>query len=334
MKARTCNIYARAQSNSEEIATKAREFIDAFVASVMGSTEGLCFAATGSVGRREALEASDLDLVPIARDGALLEKWQPHDSRLREELAKHLNIKVSKGEELTKACSLAELMLPEKIGVKEETSAELTKRVLLLTESIHVGGGMSIEEARASLLEAYGSEHRTSGRHVLSLCNDIARYYKTLCIEYIPRVLDPDKDWCTRNIKLRHSRKFWYFSNMMSVATLAEKHPHGDGEFKKAVLDAFAKSPTERLADAVMERQPLGLGRLLETYGNFLDFMSRPENRRALAEVVHDERYEMKPGNPFPAMKFNSDLLHAEIMAILEEAGGSVRNRVIGWFML
>lgn len=300
----------------------------------MGKTDGLCFAATGSVGRREALEASDLDLIPIAMDSDLLKKWKPNDRPLREALSEHLGIKVSKGEELTEACSLADLVRPEKIGAKEETSAELTKRVLLLTESVQVGGGMPIANVRSGLLDAYGSEHRTSGRHVLSLCNDVARYYKTLCIEYIPRALDPEKDWCTRNVKLRHSRKFWYFSNMMAVATLAEEHPHGDGQFKAAVLEAFSKSPIERLADAVMKRQPLGLGRLLETYGNFLEFMARDENRKILAKVDHDKRYDMVPGNPFPAMKFNSDLLHSEIMAILEEAGVSVRSRVIGWFML
>ncbi|WP_135058877.1 hypothetical protein [Paracoccus salipaludis] len=334
MKQRTNDIYSRAQSNSEQIAANARDFIDQFVKSKLVDTAGLCFAATGSVGRREALEASDLDLVPIARDDKCLAEWAPHDAELRQKLKEHLKIKVSRGEDLTKACSLTSLTRAEKIGGNEDNSAELTKRVLLLTETISAGGGMPIEDVRAGLLEAYGSEHRTSGRHVLSLCNDVARYYKTLCIEYIPRAIDPEKDWCTRNIKLRHSRKFWYFSNMMAVATLADRHPHGDQAFKDALLAAFSKSPIERLADAVLESQPLGLGRLLETYGNFLDFMSRSENRNALADVAHERRYEMELNNPFPTMKFNSDLLHSEIMAILEEAGVSVRSRVIGWFML
>lgn len=334
VKDRTSEIYERAQKNSEDIAANARGLVDDFVATELGDADGLCFAATGSVGRREALEASDLDFIPIARDDRWLEIWEPHDARLREHLKKYLGIKVSKGEELTKACSLTRLTRAEKIGGNEDCSAELTKRVLLLTESLSAGGGMPIEEVRAGLLDAYGSEQRTSGRHVLSLCNDVARYYKTLCIEYIPRAVDPERDWCTRNVKLRHSRKFWYFANIMAVVTLADKHPHGDQAFKDALLEAFSKSPTERLADAVLESQPLGLGHLLETYGYFLEFMSSSENRDALARVAHEQRYEMKPGNPFLAMKFNSDLLHSEIVAILEEVGVGVRSRVIGWFML
>jgi hypothetical protein len=42
----------------------------------------------------------------------------------------------------------------------------------------------------------------------------------------------------------------------------------------------------------------------------------------------------MKPGNPFLPMKLNSDLMHTEIMSIFEELGGSVRSRIVGWFML
>ena len=334
VKPRTNNIFEKAKKNSEEIAKKAAEFIDEFVEAKRCNLDGLCFAATGSVGRKEALEASDLDLIPIASNDKVLADWEPDDAELRENLRTHLSIKVSNGEDLTKACSLPSLIDPKKIGGEKDNSSELTKRVLLLTESISAGGKMPIAEVRTKLLNAYGEEDRTSGRHVLSLCNDVARYYKTLCIEYIPRANDPEKDWSTRNIKLRHSRKFWYFSNIMVVSMLASKHPHGDQAFKDALLTAFSKPPAERLADAIMESQPLGLGCLLDTYGHFLDFMSSNDNRAALAKVSHEDRYKMNLENPFPMMKFNSDLLHSEIMAILEEVGISVRSRVISWFML
>lgn len=331
---RTKKIFARAEENSDLIMQKASTFADDYVKKKLGSLECICLAATGSVGRREALEASDLDIVPIARDDVTLAQWITYDSNFRAELQETLGIKVSKGEDLTKACSLDSLTRPQKIGGTEDCSAELTRRVLLITESVSVGGGMPIDDVRAALLDAYGKEDRTSGRHVLSLCNDVARYYKTLCIEYIPRALDPEKDWGTRNIKLRHSRKFWYFANIMAIVTLADRHPQGDDAFKQALLRAFAESPTDRLADAIIDSHRPGLGRLLETYGNFLEFMSREENRRALAEVKHETRYDMEPNNPFLPMKLNSDLLHSEIVSILEELHLSVRSKIIGWFML
>ncbi|MBF5094890.1 hypothetical protein F1643_10735 [Azospirillum sp. INR13] len=331
---RTLEVLKRAEEYSNTVADKASAFVNDYVTDKMGGTEDICFAATGSVGRREALEASDLDLLPIARNDAALEKWRPHDKDLRAALAGALKIKVSKGDDLTAPCSLPGLTSPQKIGGDEDCSAELTKRVLLITESVSVGGGMPIADVRTALLDAYGNEDRTSGRHILSLCNDVARYYKTLCVEYIPRVMDPEKDWGTRNIKLRHSRKFWYFSTIMSMVTIADDHPKGDAAFKQALLEAFAKSPANRLADAIIGTHRLGLGRLLEAYGNFLEFMSCEDNRRALAEVKHETRYTMTPGNPFLPMKLNSDLMHAEIMSIFEELGGSARSRIVGWFML
>lgn len=331
---RTLKILKRAEENSEKIVSKASAFVNDYVTAKMGGTEDICFAATGSVGRREALEASDLDLLPIARSNEVLEKWRPHDKALRAALTDALKIKVSKGDELTAPCSLPGLTSPQKIGGDQDCSAELTKRVLLITESVSVGGGMPMVEVRSALLDAYGNEDRTSGRHILSLCNDVARYYKTLCVEYIPRVMDPEKDWGTRNIKLRHSRKFWYFSTIMSMVTLADDYPQGDVAFKQALLEAFAKSPADRLADAIVGTHRPGLGRLLEAYGNFLEFMSSKENREALAKVKHETRYTMEPGNPFLPMKLNSDLMHTEIMSIFEELGGSVRSRIVGWFML
>lgn len=331
---RTIKILKRAEENSEKIVVQASAFVNDYVAAKMGGTNDICFAATGSVGRREALEASDLDLLPIARSDEVLEKWRPHDKALRAALALALQIKVSKGDELTAPCSLPSLTSPQKIGGDEDSSAELTKRVLLITESTSVGGGMPMVDVRSALLDAYGNEDRTSGRHILSLCNDVARYYKTLCVEYIPRVMDPEKDWGTRNIKLRHSRKFWYFSTIMSMVTLADEYPQGDAAFKQALLAAFAKSPADRLADAIIGTHRPGLGRLLEAYGNFLEFMSSEENRQALAKVEHETRYKMEPGNPFLPMKLNSDLMHMEIMSIFEELGGSVRSRIVGWFML
>jgi hypothetical protein len=192
---------------------------------------------------------------------------------------------------------------------------------------------MPIREVRNSVLKAYADEERTNGRHIFILCNDLARYFKTLCIEYKAKIDEESKDWCTRNIKLRHSRKLWYFANIVTMATLAERHPQGEAEFKESLLDLFEISPIGRLTTALFKSEPLALGRLLESYALFLEFMAKDENRRALSKVEHQKRYEMVLGNPFPAMKFNSDLLHHEIISIIEELGPEMRGRIAAWFL-
>ena len=55
----------------------------------------------------------------------------------------------------------------------------------------------------------------------LSLCDDVARSYLTLCIEYKAKVDVYDKDSCTRNIKLRHSRNL-YISLIIPTISIAQ----------------------------------------------------------------------------------------------------------------
>ncbi len=333
LKGRPLAVFDRAKAHSDELVYRVEDVVSAFIKEHGLADGGLCFVLIGSVGRREALQASDIDFVPIAADEASLQRYAPLDQNLRSRIKDSLTTKVSKGEELTKPTTIGDLIAPESIGGDSDSSAQLTKRVLLLTESVQAGGKLSLRDIRSKLLDAYADQERTSGRHVLSLCNDISRYYKTLCIEYKSKIDEKQLDWCTRNVKLRHSRKLWFFANIMAVSALAEQYPQGEDAFRIALLDAFEQPPIERLAQSIVG-QRLALGRLLESYANFLDFMSREENRTALCKVDHEKRYEMILSNPFPSMKFNSDLIHAEIMAIMEELGLSTRSRIMGWFML
>ena len=334
VKSAPLSILERARDVSTRLAREAGLVIRDILEERGECLSGLCFAVVGSVGRKEALEASDLDLVPVAVDDGRLSQYAPHDADLRRELESRLGVKVSKGQDLTKATSITELVEVDSIGGTADNSGRLTKRVLLLTESMYIAGSLPIRTVREAILEAYAKEDRTSGRHFLALCNDIARYYKTLCIEYKAKIDEQDKDWCTRNIKLRHSRKIWYFSNIITVATLADRHPLGDQGFAESLLASFERSPLERIADALRVTQPLAIGRLSKAYALYLQFMSCSENREALAKVKHEDRYRMSLDNPFPAMKFGSDIIHQEIMSMIEQVGPGMRARIIGWFLL
>lgn len=292
----------------------------------------LCFIVIGSVGRREALSASDLDIIPVLAED--IPSFAEHDARIRAALAKGLDTKVSRGEDLTKFILLEDLVRSETIGGDDDTSAALTKRILILSEGAQAGGGLALDSVRADLLAAYAGAERTSGRHVLSLCNDVARYYRTLCIEYKSKIDNEDKDWCTRNIKLRHSRKFWYFATMLSMVAPARGTAHADEVYRAALLKSFAKPPHLRLIDAVPEANRDALRPVLESYAWFLQFMGSPENRTSLSAVVHENRYQPEAGNPFPAMKYNSDLMQREMVGVLETIDRSSRHRVLDWFLL
>ena len=338
----SADIYREAEKWCEEKIAGAKQIVEEFAThNSLGpgnpcdslKLDDLCFIVTGSIGRNEALGASDMDIIPVARNTEALGVYRPFDQEVREQLRDRLKVGVSQGQNLTKLDVIDSLVDPESIGGPKDTSQCLTKRMLILTEGRQVAGCYSLEDIRQIILKAYGSKKRSSGRHTLSLCNDIARYYRTLCIEYKTKADVADADWCTRNLKLRHSRKIWYFANIITIVKLAESHPEGEG-YDDELLQRFCKPPTERLCEALQEMQPIEIGSLLETYSFFLEFMSSEKNRSTLSNIDYEKRYEIDLQNPFPMMKFNSDVLHNSMIKIIDGLPRSTRQRVLDWFLL
>jgi hypothetical protein len=327
-------VLEKARQHCDKLLGEVSESCDGLVASCNLKPEEVCCVVVGSVGRQEALEASDIDVIPVLRSAAALAAFQPHDKALRQEIKDKLNIKVSQGDDLTRCVSLEEMTDPESIGGEKDGSSPLTRRILILTEGKQAGGKLPLNDVRQAVMKAYAGAERSRGRHVLSLCNDIARYYRTLCIEYKAKVDDPDKDWCTRNMKLRHSRKFWYFSCLMTIAALADSNPQGDDPYIAGLLQAFNRSPVQRLFNAVREEHRGMAGRITEPFAWFLEFMAIQAQRDRLTQVAHDRRYDMAGDNPFPAVKFNSDRLHQEMLSLIESLPTHQRARILSWFLL
>lgn len=219
---RTFGTYRRAQDHCHRLCTDTQKCVEEYLEEHHLNEIDICLVAVGSVGRQEALGASDLDIIPVLGPKTATANFDKHDRALRERIFSKLGIKVSKGEDLTRFVDIATLTDPDTIGGNKDDSSALTQRILILLESTQVGGKYPIREVRKKILEAYAGSERTRGRHVLSLCNDLARYFRTLCIEYKAKVDVQSKDWCTRNLKLRHTRKIWYFSCMLSIVSLAQ----------------------------------------------------------------------------------------------------------------
>ncbi len=332
MNNRTYEVFLKAQAHCTDILKQTNIIVNDFLRKNGIKEENVCFVAVGSVGRLEALHASDLDFIPLLVDKKALEEFQPFDKDLRNLLSSNLNLKISEGADLTRSASVSELIEKKAIGGEKDNSTWLTKRVLVLTEGRQAGGAFPLKEIRNKILHAYSGSERTRGRHVLSLCNDVARYYRTLGIEYKAKVDILDKDWCTRNIKLRHSRKFWYFSLIISIVALAAKHPEGEKEYIEGLLDAFELPPYIRIFEAIGDKHGL-VGELFDRYAWYLEFMSNKDHRKALTKVTHKDRYNPELSNPFPQMKLNSDMLAVEILRIINSLDSYMKQRVFDWFL-
>lgn len=327
-------VFSGALTNCEHLRENAIKVSNEILDEYHIPRDQVCLIAVGSLGRSEALQASDIDLIPIIANKKLLEGFKECDRALRKAISEKLGVKVSKGEDLTRADHVNAFASPSLIGSDEDNVSNLTKRILILTESISIGGELEIRTVRDEILKGYSGMDRTRGRHVLSLVNDIARYFRTLCIEYKGKVDGDQKDWSTRNMKLRYSRKFWYFANLISICSIAEKHPRGERAYEDELLTVFSIAPYMRLLNQIGATHPVESGRILECFSVFLEFMSCPKRREALSGIAHDQRYSIDLGNPFPALKYNSDLMHSYMVDMLNGMSVSMRRRVIDWFLL
>ncbi len=335
---RAWRVLEEARVHCECLLQKLTQLADSFLAEKRFDPANVCFAVVGSVGRFEALAASDVDFTPVLASQAALDQFKDHDQPLREAIRRQLGVDVSKGEELTCPATVDELANPAKIGCtekgNEDNSSTLTRRILILTEGKQAGGKLPIRLIRQRILEAYSGEDRSRGRHVLSLCNDLARYYRTLCIEYKSKVDGKEERWALRNMKLRYSRKFWFFSCVLAITHLAESNPHGDAAYIEGLLEAFDQPPYQRLLGSVDERLRGMVGRIIEPFTWFLDFMSDPMRRKALEQVTWANRYDMKLENPFHAIKFNSDRLQEEMLSLMDSLPPGQRHQILRWFLL
>lgn len=334
LNSRARDIYRRSSDLCKNQLTQVDNITKEYLLSKGFDLSEVCFVAVGSVGRGEALDASDIDLIPVLRSDMSFDLFSKHDQVIRELVSNKLGIKVSKGHDLTSSVCINQLVDSETIGGDMDDSSSLTKRILILTEGAHAGGGFKLLDIRKKILEAYSENERTRGRHVLSLCNDLARYYRTLCIEYKAKVDIEGKDWCTRNLKLRHSRKLWYFSSMISVASLANRHPDGETSYVDGLIQSFELTPALRLFFSTDTGQHVYVGRALNRFAWFLGFMAERKHRDELAKIEHANRYNVTIDNPFPMMKLNSDQMHSEIIRIIESLDIYMKQRIYDWFLL
>lgn len=330
---RTLETLNKAWQHSEKVIDNVAKTINDFFIKNKLDKSKVCFIAVGSIGRKEALSASDLDLIPILASPDYLKKFEFYDKKLRRYVASKLKIKVSAGSDLTKATSIDKLTDLKGIGGDDDTSSLLTKRILILTEGIHIYGDFDINSVKKRILDSYSNNETTRGKHILTLCNDLARYYRTLCIEYKAKIDVTNKDWGTRNAKLRHSRKVWYFATLLSMIHSSKTHYYNIEEFKKELLEYLNKPPLIRLLKSVNENQYLNVGKLLNYYSWFLSYMSFNKNRKHLTTIKYSTRYTNINGD-FYKVKMNSDMVHRYICYIINDLQPSSKQKIIDWFLL
>ncbi|MEM7247856.1 MAG: hypothetical protein AAF533_21135 [Acidobacteriota bacterium] len=265
-------------------AHRLREARTAVAALLPPESAGLAAWAVGSLGRMEHADAvSDLDLVTVHDPGVVDEAGA---LELHDALAEPLRGAGFEVSEKTFAEPLSIDELVENIGGTNDSNRRLTYRALLLTEGAPLHDAATCAAFRDRILASYRSGP-ARGRSLISLSNDLHRYYRTICVDYRYKVEEAGKSWALRNLKLRHSRKLWHLA-MLALQCAGQDHLRaGDQEAHDAwVLGHLDLPPARKL---VLAMNDLGHAdactEILRRFDAFLAGISSPELRGLLENL-------------------------------------------------
>ena len=247
-----------------------------------------CVYATGSFGRCEAGNHTDLDLFIVGKrdgkpgrdgkEGSLL-------SRLDEicikadliQVTRHLGIPEFSGDgQYLEHYSVHELT--KALGTPEDDATNtFTARLLLLLESCPLLGEAVYDEIAGEVIQAYWRDYadHTTDFMPAFLANDILRLWRTFCVNYEARTeREPEEKKAKRklkNYKLKHSRLLTCYSALLYLLAVHDREKTVTPEY---ALQMVKLTPTERLelisGHSDSERVKDLIATLLAQYDSFL----------------------------------------------------------------
>ena len=145
-------------------------------------------AVAGSLGRMEASEISDCDLIVVLTEPVRLdtEESQRIYSHIWDVLKK-LGIKTPKAEGVfSETTSIEQLCDEENFGAYSEDLPTFAKRLLLLLETQPVFNPDGFQSVVRAVLSRYGEAYvaKDPRKEWVLLINDLIRYFRSICVNY------------------------------------------------------------------------------------------------------------------------------------------------------
>jgi hypothetical protein len=261
----------------------------------VSSLSELCIYATGSYGRGEASDYSDVDLFFVQAGS------QESNAISRLDMIKLFSsvVQIADALDFPAFSNDGEYLwilytddIRDMLGGREDDHQNVfTARMLLLLESSPLFNDKMYQQLVENIVGAYYRDypdHAQDFRPVF-LINDILRYWKTLCLNYEHRRNKPDdnkeakRKQQIKNFKLKYSRLLSCFGTVIAVCAKAAPIT------KEAILALTTQSPLERFLSATEGASGLNGLRdsVIEDYAWFM-------NLTALSTEELGERFSLK----------------------------------------
>lgn len=253
--------------------------------------EQITIVTVGSYGRAEASESSDLDLYILFNSDRDAEDVIVDELGKIKRLLDYLvpNKTGSTGTFGSNVC-VRFADIKSNIGGKDDTNADITRRLLFLLEGTWLYGKERFRSYRLELLARYIKPNGSDGKLARFLLNDIIRYYRTIATDFEHKVSDENKEWGLRQVKLRFSRKMLYFSGIVAVAETADLPQQ---QTLEKISDWFDHQGLERIYLAAPGLKQTR--KVMELYEYFLAQISDPEIRQTLEQLKKEDRDNCQP---------------------------------------
>jgi hypothetical protein len=206
----------------------------------------------GSWGRHELTGGSDDDYVVLVRGLAPGGGWgaeQATAAQVAERFARDPGGFGAPGRQgvFAEVVYSAELM---HVGLDDDTNTNLTRRMLLVLESVAACHADVLAGVRRDLIQDYLRDALRDHRPPRFLLNDVVRYWRTIGVDFVAKGRERGgAGWGLRNAKLRSSRKLLFASGLLPVLRCHELRAEA---IAPLLAEQLAMPPTDRVADAFL----------------------------------------------------------------------------------
>jgi len=176
--------------------------------------------------------------------------------------------------------------LLSRIGLDADSNANLTRRMLLMLESKPVAGDEVHRRCWERVLDGYLEDADRPFRPPRFFLNDLIRYWRTICVDFVGKEREDGEKWGIRNAKLRTSRKVLFAAGLVP---LLQSHRFGRADRRAYLAAQLAAPATDRLAAAFLDCGARDAGvRALSAYDRWLGVLD-DEARRGELEALTKE---------------------------------------------